>query len=266
MTGPKILHLDIETAPIESYHWSLWKQNIGLVQIQVDWTVLSFCAWWEHDAANVGGRKKIIYMDVSEQDDFRDDSLLLARLWELLDEADFMVAQNGKRFDLKKIKARMVLMGMPPPSPLIVIDTMLIAKDAFAFTSNKLEYMADKMSPVKKRKHAEFSGFELWVECLKGNPRAWRQMRLYNIDDVRSLREVYLRLRPWAVGHPNLAAFYPDDTTRCPKCGSDDVHERGFTYTQTGKYQRMHCGGCGGWSRSRYTLNTLAKRRGLLSN
>lgn len=266
MIGPKTLHIDIETAPIESYHWSLWKQNIGLVQIQADWTILSFTAWWEHEASAVGGRKKIIYMDTFFQKDKRDDSLMLARLWELLDEADFIVAQNGKRFDAKKIKARMVLSGMPPPSPFIVIDTMLIAKEAFAFTSNKLEYMADKLSKVKKRKHGMFAGFELWVEFLKGNPKAQQQMRLYNIDDVRSLREVYLALRPWAVGHPNVAAFYPDDETRCPKCGSDDITPRGFQYTQTGKYQRMCCAGCGGWSRSRYTLNSLAKRKALLSN
>lgn len=261
MTGPRILHLDIETAPIESYHWSLWKQNIGLNQILTEWTVLSFCAWWEGDPES-----KIIYLDTFDQDDKRDDSSLLARLWELLDEADFVVAQNGQRFDLKKIRARMILNGYPPFSPVQVIDTLLIAKGVFGFTSNKLEWMATYLSPIPKRKHAEFAGFDLWVEFLAGNPRAQKQMRLYNIDDVRSLRHVWLELRPWAVGHPNLAAFYPDDETRCGRCGSTDMQKRGFQYTQTGQYHRYCCGGCGGWSRSRYTINTLSKRKALLTN
>lgn len=265
MTGPRILHIDIETAPIESYHWSLWKQNIGLIQILTDWTILSFCAWWEDEATQAGGEKKIIYADVREQDDLRDDWLLLAGLWELLDEADFIVAQNGQRFDAKKIRARMVLEGFAPPSPFIVIDTMLIAKSVFAFTSNKLEYMADKMSTVPKRKHAEFAGFELWVECLKGNPRAWEQMRLYNIDDVRSLRQVYLKLRPWAIDHPNVSVFYDDELTRCPKCASEDITKRGYSYTKSGQYHRYVCGGCGGWARSRYTVNTKEKRQATLS-
>lgn len=260
MSGPRILHLDIETAPIESYHWGLWKQNIGLNQITVEWTVLSFCAWWEGDAEG-----KIIYLDVSKQVNLRDDSGLLARLWELLDEADFVVAQNGQRFDLKKIRARMILNGYPPFSPVVVIDTLLIAKAVFGFTSNKLEWMATYLSPIPKRKHQEFAGFELWVECLKGNPKAWQQMRLYNIDDVRSLRYVWLELRPWAIDHPNVSIFYPDDKMRCPKCGSEDVAKKGYSYTKAGQYHRFVCSGCGGWSRSRYTINTIAKRKATLA-
>jgi hypothetical protein len=260
MTGPRILHLDIETAPLASYHWSLWKQNIGLNQIKVEWSVLAFCAWWEGDA-----RKDIIYMDTFFQDDMRDDSVLLARLWELLDEADFIVAQNGQRFDAKKIRARLLMNGFPPPSPFKVIDTLLIAKSVFGFTSNKLEWMATYFSTVPKRKHGKFAGFDLWVEFLDGNPAAQKEMRLYNIDDVRSLRQVWLELRPWAIDHPNVAVYYPGDTTRCPKCGSEDITKRGRQYTNTGEYHRYHCGGCGGWSRSRYTINSKEKRQSLLS-
>jgi hypothetical protein len=259
VTGPKILVLDIETSPIQSMHWRLWKENIGLNQIGDEWTVLSFCAKWL-------GERQVIYEDTFLEDDMRNDTKLLALLWDLLDEADFVVAQNGKRFDLKKIRARMVMHGMPPFSPVVVIDTMLIAKDVFGFTSNKLEWLSQHLSTVKKRKHNEFPGFELWIEFLKGNPKAQRAMRLYNIDDVRSTEQVYLNLRPWAVGHPNVAQFWPDDERRCPKCGSTDLQQRGYQFTQTGQYHRYVCNGCGGWSRSRYTLNSLSKRKALLSN
>lgn len=261
MSGPRILFLDIETSPLQSMHWRLWKENIGLNQIGDEWTVLSFCANWFHDP-----ERECLYMDTFEQEDQRDDSGLLAALWKLLDEADFVVAQNGVRFDLKKIRARMVMHGMPPFSPVRVIDTLLIAKGVFGFTSNRLEWLSTYLSKVKKRKHAEFPGFDLWSEFLKRNPRAQRAMRLYNIDDVRALRQVYVAMRPWAEGHPNVAAYYPDDVTRCPKCGSDDVQHRGYQYTNTGQYHRFCCNSCGGWSRSRYTINTLAKRRASLSN
>ena len=260
--GPKILLLDIETSPLESYHWGLWDQNISLGQINVEWTVLSFAAKWLH-----APRSSLVYRDVFEQDDYREDSELLAALWELLDEADFVIAQNGKRFDMKKIRARMVMQGFPPFSPIGVIDTLLIAKKIFGFTSNKLEWLADKLSKVKKRAHRKFPGFELWVQCLAGNKAAHKEMRLYNIDDILSLEGTYLSLRPWADGHPNLAAFYPDDgQTRCPKCGSANLTKRGFTFTNVSKYQRYCCDSCGGWSRSRYTLNTKQQRSNLLAN
>ena len=260
--GPKVLLLDIETSPIKSYHWSLWQQNISLAQIGEEWTVLSFAAKWLH-----APKKATIYADTSDKADVRDDSELLAQLWELLDEADFIIAQNGQRFDAKKIRARMIMHGFPPFSPMRVIDTLLIAKHVFAFTSNKLEWLADKLAVTKKRKHKLFPGFELWTQCLDGNPRAWKEMKLYNIDDILSLEEVYIALRPWAEGHPNLAAYYPDDgVTRCPKCGSCSLDKRGYTFTNTGQYHRFCCNTCGGWSRSRYTLNSKEKRAALLSN
>jgi hypothetical protein len=34
--GPKIATLDIETCPLESYTWGLWKQNVGLNQIKTE--------------------------------------------------------------------------------------------------------------------------------------------------------------------------------------------------------------------------------------
>lgn len=259
MTGPKIAVLDIETAPLQSHHWGLWQQNISLAQITIEWSILSFTNKWLGD-------KAIEYLDTSAREDVRDDSELLARLWEILDEADFVVAQNGKKFDLKKIKARMVMAGLPPFSPVIVIDTLLIAKAEFGFTSNKLEWMTKHLTKTKKRAHKKFPGFDLWTECLLGNPMAWKEMRLYNIDDVVSLEELYLVLRGWAVGHPNVAAFFPDEEARCPKCGSLDLTEKGRAFTQVGEYKRFLCGECGGYSRSRYTLNSLAKRKSLLSN
>lgn len=258
-TGPRILSLDIETSPLESYHWGLWQQNISLNQINNEWTILSFCCKWLGD-------DEVHYYDVSKQKDKRDDTDLVHKLWTYLADTDIVVAQNGKKFDIRKIKARMVMMGLPPLPPLKVFDTMLTAKAEFGFTSNKLEWMTDKLTKTKKKKHEKFPGFELWKQCLAGNSEAWAEMKEYNIDDVISLEELYLVLRGWSTGHPNVAAYYEDNDKRCPKCGSVDLHARGRQLTQSGEYQRYRCESCGGWSRSRYTLNSLAKRKSLLSN
>lgn len=255
--GPKVLFLDIETAPITGYVWGLWKNNVGLNQIKQDWNILSFCAKWL-------GSADIIYSDV--RDNPCDDRPLLDQLYRLMDRADIIVAQNGKRFDVPKINARLVIAGYLPPSPFKVVDTMLMAKQQFAFTSKKLEYMTGVLCSEQKDKHKDFPGFELWSECLKGNVKAWDAMRDYNIPDVTTMEELYLILRPWYVGHPNVAIYYDDDTCRCPKCASEDIKQEGWTYTQSGKYERMHCTGCGGWSRGRYTRNTTDVRKAQLSN
>lgn len=259
MSEAKIGLIDIETAPIEGYAWGLFDQNIGLNQIKREWTILSFCF------KPLGAPDKdVVYKDNSRQADPRDDILLLQGLWKIIDEYDFLIAQNGKRFDLRKIKARLIMENFPVPSPVKVIDTMLMARQVAAFTSNKLEWLADKLSTVPKSKHKEFPGFELWAECLKGNPKAWRAMRSYNIPDVLSMEQVYLRLRPWVEGHPNVAVYNDSTELSCNRCGSTDMQRRGFAYTQVGQYQRFQCGGCGGWSKSRYTLNSIAKRKSLV--
>lgn len=261
LTGkPKILLIDIETAPILGYVWSLWKQNVGLNQIKEEWYILSYCAKWL-------GESEIIYRDV--RNDPHSDASLLPELWELLNEADIIIGQNGKAFDIPKIQARMVMAGMLPPRPFKVIDTLLMAKQQFRFTSNRLEWMTGdsaNLTEISKSKHAKFPGFALWAECLKGNVEAWDEMREYNVPDVTSMEELYLRLRPWYVGHPNLAAYVESEEMLCPRCLSTDIKQDGFTFTQTGKYEMYTCGGCGGWSRGRYTKNTTGKRKALLTN
>jgi hypothetical protein len=49
----------------------------------------------------------------------------------------------------------------------------------------------------KKQDHAEFSGFKLWDECLKGNIKAWRSMERYNQFDVLATEELFLTLAPF---------------------------------------------------------------------
>lgn len=259
MTGPKIITLDIETSPIIAYTWGLWKQNIGLNQIIRDWSILSFCA-------KTLGNPNVRYKDVSKQKNFYDDRKIMKALHKELDEADIVVTQNGIRFDHRKINARFIALGMKPPSPFKMIDTKVEASKVAMFTSNKLEWLAKALTDERKLNHGKFPGFELWTECLKGNPEAWAEMREYNPQDVIATEEVYLKLRPFIVGHPNVNVYDDNEETRCPKCGSKDIEKRGKAVTQVGSYQRYHCTSCGGWSRGRYVTNTLAKRKSLLSN
>lgn len=247
--GLRICTLDIETAPLEVYAWGLWDQNLGLEMIGKEWSILSYCVKWLDE-------DEPIYRDVSGQKELRNDRALLADLHKILDEADIVIAQNGVSFDLKKINARLLEHGFKPYKPVRVIDTMVVAKKHFGFTSNKLAWMSQHLTDTKKDKHHEFPGFELWSECLKGNKRAWAEMRKYNVIDVLATEELYLRMRPWIEGHPNVANYTTKDYSCCPKCGSDNVQSRGYARTQSGVYPRYQCQECGGWSRGRKSINT----------
>jgi predicted RNA-binding Zn-ribbon protein involved in translation (DUF1610 family) len=261
MSEPKILTFDIETAPIEAYVWGLWDQNIGLDFLKVDWTALSFAAKWLD-------KSKIIYQDTGGRGvkKVRDDKPLMKALWSLLDEADVVVAQNGRRFDVKKVNARFIQHGMGPPSPYRVIDTMICAKKYFAFSSQKLAHTSTLLTDTPKDEHRRYPGFKLWLACLADDPAAWREMRKYNRRDVLATEKVYLKLRPWITDHPNIGTFMESDKPHCPKCGSDEVIGRnGFrSVKQQGTYKRYQCKKCGGWCRGKLMLLTLGERRNLL--
>lgn len=255
----RILILDIETAPIMAHVWRTWKENVGLEQITHDWYILSFSAKWY-------GSQTVMYDDQSKATDIEDDSRLMLALHALLDEADIVVAHNGRAFDVRKINARFILNGLKPPSPYKIVDTLEIAKKNFAFTSNRLAYLTDKLCTIKKLEHGKFPGFMLWKECLKGNPEAWREMRTYNVQDVTSLEELYTKLRAWDSRHPNVDVASSSHEHACPCCGSHKIIRKGFAYTNSGQYQKYLCTACGKWSRTRYTENPTAKRKGLLTN
>jgi uncharacterized protein YprB with RNaseH-like and TPR domain len=254
-TGPRILFLDIETAPIIAHVWSLWQQDVGLSQIKQDWFILSWAAKWLGD-------EQVLYADQRRARNLENDKSLMQKLWRLLDKADIIVTQNGKAFDEKKINARFILNGIKPPRGYKHIDTKLLAKKHFAFTSNRLEYMADKLcTKYKKLKHPNFQGFELWRECLARNEKAWDEMEKYNKHDVLALEELYQKLAPWstAVG---VNVYHEREDFVC-QCGHPAFKREGYHYSATGKFQRYRCKQCGALYRSRENLFRKEKRDSL---
>jgi hypothetical protein len=261
---PKILHLDIETAPILADVWGLWKNNVGLNQIRHDWYVLCWAAKWHGEDTTY--YDSLIEHKESYKKRPEDDKSILVTLHELMSQADAIVAHNGKGFDLPKLNARFILCGLPPVKPFKVIDTLQIVKKNFRFTSNKLDWLAHILLGDQKRKSVEFQGHDLWSECIKGNRRAWREMIKYNIQDVALLERVWEYLRPWDKQSLNMGLFTDTDAACCSKCGSDNIKKDGFHYTSVSKFQAYRCKDCKGWSRGRKNLLTKEERENLLTN
>jgi len=254
----KVLIFDIETAPLLGWIWGLWENNVSLNMVAADWHVLSWSAKWLNAPDT-----EVMYADQRNASKVEDDKDLLQGIWDLLNEADIVVTQNGKSFDQKKLQARFLLNGMKPPSSYKHIDTKLVAKRHFAFTSNKLEYMSDKLcKKYKKLKHKEFPGFEMWDECMKGNLKAWKEMEVYNKHDVLSLEELYNILMPWEGDTVNFNLYHDDDVNVC-KCGGTDFIKNGFYYTNVSKFQKYKCKDCNAETRDRQNLFSDEKRQSL---
>lgn len=191
-----------------------------------------------------------------------DDTKIVKQIAEHIADANFIIAHNGRKFDIPLIKARAIVTGLKPFPPFKVIDTLDIAKKEFRFNRNTLDNLAKELkvehTKLTKRK---FNGFVLWQECLKQNDEAWEEMKEYNILDVIVLEEVYLKLRSWSSVHPSIttAETTEDSKKCCPKCGGEVVRS-GYYYTNKGKYQRYRCLSCGAWSSESTMLKQQTKQ------
>lgn len=198
----RTLIIDIETSPIVGLVWGVWKQNLSIDQIQQDWSILSYAAKWAdepkifYEATGGHGAGKV-----------RDDSGLLPGLWKLLNEAERVVAQNGNKFDIKKINYRLVERGYDPPKSYRVYDTLLASRRLFAATSHKLGWLSEHLTDTPKSKHRKFPGWELWLECLKDNPAAWAEMKKYNIQDIKATEKLWRRQQAWVRNRPMLGTY-----------------------------------------------------------
>jgi hypothetical protein len=234
---PRILLFDIETAPSIGYYWERFREG-NIIGVKRDWFMLCFCYKWL-------GEKRVYseaLIDYGYKLEKPDDFAIVEKLWHLFNEADVIIAHNGKQFDIRKANARFAVHGLPPPSPYKIEDTKLIAKQNFGFESNKLDELGRQLGLGRK---LETGGFELWLECLAGIKKSWAKMVKYCTQDVLLLEQVYLKIRGWNKNHTNLGLLSRVES--CPNCQSrsDKWNKNGFMYKESGKFQRYSCTNCG---------------------
>ena len=246
---PKILIFDIETSPMKAYVWNRWHTNVYLEQTISEWFCIAWSAKWLYSNEVIG--EVVTPVEALKEDDSR----IMKKLYELISQADIIVAHNGDKFDIPKINSRFISLGLPPYKPIFSIDTLKVAKKQFGFSSNKLDALAEYFGIPHKLE----TSFDLWKRCLNGDVKSLQYMLEYNKMDVKILEEVYLRLRPWIKGHPNIANIYNEDELNCSACGSDKLEllPNQYYYTSVGQYQLYRCKECGALSRGRKALNKI---------
>jgi hypothetical protein len=245
----KILVFDIETAPLTAYVWRCWKQNIYIDQLNSGYFMLTWSAKWLFEK-NVKSMRLTGEEAINE-----DDSRITKGLWELINEADILIAHNGDHFDVRHMNSRFLLSGLMPPAPYQTIDTLKHTRKQFALPSYKLDYLGEILTGENKI-HTEF---QLWRECLQGNEESLAYMEKYNIKDVTLLEDVYFILRAWIKPHPNLGLYVGEDVQICPTCGSKDLLIEGKYATTMNLFDYYRCNNCNGTGRSRRASNIRDK-------
>jgi len=249
---PKILIYDIETSHSVVATFSLFKPIIPIDNILQDWFMI--CAAWKwHGKDKIYGTS-LLGDKARYKKCHTDDYHVVKSLHKVLSEADAIVAHNGDRFDIKKFNARAIKHGLKPIPPPVQIDTLKIARNEFAFTSNKLDYLGEFLG-VGRKIH---TNNQLWLDCLAGKRSAVREMFLYNKQDVVLLEKVYDILAPFAKTSKLNRNLFTQEVV-CTNCGGHNLHKRGERRTLTRVFKRYQCVDCGKWNSSSMSADLIRK-------
>jgi len=234
----RILHFDIENAPLLAFIWSPWDQGVTHERLIHDTFLLSWAAKWD-------GERGVLSDVLSPQEALdQDDSRIVESLADLIREADIVVAHNGDKHDVPKLNGRLLQLGLEPLGPVQTIDTLKLAKRNFNIAYRKLDYIGEFLGLGRKIK----TDFDLWKRCYHGEEKALAEMERYNKRDVVLLEKVFNAMKPYVRHLPRLR---DGEGHACPSCGSERLMRRGFYRTNSGNFPKYQCGDCGRYSRSR---------------
>lgn len=237
LTKPRILFIDIETAPNIVTSWSLWIEGMLSHDNLIQERYIICASWkWAHE-------KYVNAISINPNDP-TNDLEVIRTLHDVISSADAVVAHNGDKFDMRWIHARVLFYKLPPLPPVIQIDTKKIAKSKFYFNSNRLDYLAQYLGVGKKIR----TEYDLWKGCMKGDVNSINKMIKYNKHDVLLLEKVFKILKPYVPSKINYQLFTSRDS--CTHCGSRKIQYRGYVYTKSNKYRRFQCTSCHAWGRN----------------
>ncbi len=171
------------------------------------------------------------------------DKKLLKKFIKVLNASDEIVGHNSSRFDIKWIRGRALVHGIPMRNNYNEIDTLKIAKSLFNLPSYKLGEIAKYLGLDAK---GDPGGMSTWDEIiLHKNPEALDRMKLYCDQDVKVLEQVYNKFREYAKPKVNYAVLHGEENFCCPECGTANVGlSKTYTTTQGTIRHNMKCRNC----------------------
>jgi hypothetical protein len=247
--------LDIETAPMEAFIWDKKTEYVGHEMVEQHTTIL--CASYRDPADSV---IKTVSVSPATAKTVRNDRPVCKHVHGLLthcgEENVIVLAQNGDRFDLPKLKARFIYYGFRPLPPIKSIDTLKLLKQ-FRFDYNRLDFIDKHLNGIGK---VPTRGFPMWrdIIAIRSTPEkrkaAMAEMLSYCKGDILALERVYKSIEPY-VTLPHNVNLWQRTYDKCPNCGKDGlIYREKPHFTKTRAYRRMSCKYCHKWCRETMSM------------
>jgi hypothetical protein len=124
-----------------------------------------------------------------------DDGQILAKLNRLMHSADIIAGHNVDAYDMKRCNTRFLKHGLEPVTGKRTFDTLKIARQKFAFESNRLDYIAQRLGLRPKDDITN----EDWNNIVRtGDKATLQKVDKYCQGDVNEGKGVYVRLAKYS--------------------------------------------------------------------
>lgn len=230
----KRLYYDIETSPNIVFSWSVGNNiNLDYDNIIQERAVICVCWKWE-------GEDKVYSLQWNKGD----DKHLIMEFLKVLVTADEIVGHNSTAFDLAWLRTRALYHGVKGLPEFKSVDTLAMARKAFRFNSNRLDYISKFLGHKGKIK----TTFKLWKDIvLDNNAEAMNKMVIYCKKDVVLLEDIYQKLSGFVVPYSHAGVVEGRSKCSCPYCGNEKtvLNKRNVSAKGMISYT-LHCNkGCG---------------------
>lgn len=243
----KIMIYDIETSRAEFSAFWTGKQYLGWQQMSKEPEIISISWKWLGDDT-----VHHLHWDLET---CSDEQLMRDFVVEY-NKADMVVGYNNNRFDNRWINARAMKYGLPINVFVKSFDLMKNLKRLIRVPSYAMAYIAEFFGCTLKLKHA---GIVMWEKLEKGTMEEKRQyiaeMLEYNIGDIITTEEIFLKTRKYMGAVVNFAALEGGEKWQCPHTGSEDVKLDRVTSTKAGTLQYIMIGAEGQYKISQRDYN-----------
>ena len=248
-TSARILTIDIETMPHETYQWDPRDEYTPAIRMKKRGRLGCFAAKW------YGHREMIFHAAWQYGGEVRP---VVQAAVDLLTEADVVVTYNGNRFDIPRLRGERVREHIRPWTPFRSVDLYPIAR-SMGWPYKSLDEVCHELGLPGKMKTG---GFELWLDVMAGDPKAQARMERYNGVDVRRTEQVYTHFRPDLPGTANLALFASGEGAElaCPNCGSKRRVSVGDVRAAQTTYGAFRCRTCGTVYRPNFIKHRVSTR------
>jgi DNA polymerase elongation subunit (family B) len=190
-TTANILYLDIEVSKSLYFNYGakVYSNYLNIDDLYRERYIICWAASY------VGSDKVWSERVTSEEAQNWTDGRILPRLRELMESADILAGHNVDAFDIKHINARLLLNQQEPITGKKTLDTLKIARSKFAFESNKLDYISQKLGlrPKDDIRNSD------WLKIVTtGDEKTLAKVLRYNKGDVTSGKGVLERLMKYS--------------------------------------------------------------------